>query len=120
MDKFSHRLGLQELISNFTCCLSIEIRKALSNIAKLKDCEALWEWIKPCERHLYWSATSTFNGDGKLIWDKFRTFLNHVINKHSGFKDTSFNKCSHGNLEPRKWLKAGTCMFTHSYTVVVI
>ncbi|CAH3151327.1 unnamed protein product [Porites lobata] len=46
----------------------------------------LSEWIKPCERHLHWSATSTFNGSGRVILAKFKGFLNHVINNHSGFR----------------------------------
>ena len=91
----------------FFLCLSTEIRKVLSKIAKLKDCEALSEWIKPCERHLHWSATSTFSGNGRVILAKFKGFLNHVINKHSGFSDPLFNKCAHGNIEPRKWLRSG-------------
>ncbi|CAH3177092.1 unnamed protein product [Porites evermanni] len=76
-------------------------------IAKLKDCEALPEWVKPCERHLHWSATSTFRGNGRVILVTFKGFLNHVINKHSGFSDPLFNKCANGNVEPRKWLRSG-------------
>ncbi|XP_073249850.1 uncharacterized protein [Porites lutea] len=87
--------------------LKKKIRKVLSKIAKLKDCEALSEWIKPCERHLHWSATSTFSGNGRVILAKFKGFLYHVINKHSGFSDPLFNKCAHGNIEPRKWLRSG-------------
>lgn len=87
--------------------LSTEIRKVLSKIAKMKGCEVLADWIKPCERHLHWSATSTFSGNGRVIWAKFKAFLNHVINKHSNFDDPLFNKCNHGDIQPRKWLKAG-------------
>ena len=84
------------------------MRKVLSKIAKLKGCEAVENWIKPCENHLYWSATSTFSGNGTLIWDKFRSFLNHIVNKHTGFKDTIFDKCAHkDDLQPREWLKSG-------------
>ena len=91
----------------FSLCLSTEICKVLLKIAKLKDCEALPEWIKPCERHLHWSATSTFSGNGRVILAMFKGFLNHVINKHSGFSDPLFNKCAHGNIEPQKWLRSG-------------
>ena len=63
--------------------------------------------IKPCERHLYWSATSTFIGCGRVIWAKFKSFLNHVVNKHSGFNEPLFNKCVHRNIPPRNWLKVG-------------
>lgn len=86
---------------------SAEIRKVLSKIAKEKGCEALADWIKPCETHLYWSVTSTFDGDGDVIWAKFKSFLSHVVNKHNNLDDPLFNKCAHGELEPRKWLKSG-------------
>ena len=84
-----------------------EIRKSLTAISKLKGCEVLGEWIKPCERHLYWSATSFFNGNGRVIWAKFKSFLSHVVNQHSGFDDPLFNKCVHRDIQPRKWLKTG-------------
>ena len=84
-----------------------EIRKSLTAISKLKGCEVLEEWIKPCKRHLYWSATSTFNGNGHVIWAKFKSFLSHEVNKHSGFDDPLFDKCVHRDIQPRKWLKTG-------------
>ena len=84
-----------------------EIQKVLSKISKEKGCEVLGEWIKPCEKHLHWSATSTFSGNGRVIWAKFKSFLSHVVNKHAGLEDPLFNKCAHGVIEPRKWLKVG-------------
>ena len=86
----------------------IEIRKVLLKIAKEKNCEDINPWIKPCENHVHWSATSTFNGNGIVIWAKIKSFLNHIINKHSGHSDPIFNKCAHSdNIEPRKWLTKG-------------
>ena len=67
----------------------------------------LADWIKPCERHLHWSATSTFSGNGKVIWAKFKSFLSHVTNKHTDLDDPLFSKCVDGNLQPRKWLQVG-------------
>lgn len=86
---------------------STEIRKLLSKIPKEKGCEALAEWIKPCERHLHWSATSTFSGNGRIIWAKFKAFMSHVVNRHTELEDLLFNKCAHGELQPRKWLRVG-------------
>ena len=80
----------------------------LSKIAKIKGCEAVADWIKPCENHLYWSATSTFNGNGALIWSKFKSFLHHVLDMQINFQDPLFNRCEHNKLEPRKWLESGT------------
>ena len=77
-------------------------------ISREKDCEALGEWIKPCENHLHWSATSTFDGNGLVILAKFKSFLGHIVNKHSDESNPLFNKCNHGtDIQPRKWLKAG-------------
>ena len=89
----------------FSC---LEIRKVLSKLSKEKGCEVLAEWVKPCENHLYWSASSTFSGNGKVIWAKFKTFMSHIINKHSSLADPLFNKCGHGEIHPRRWLRAGT------------
>lgn len=58
-----------------------EIRKVLSNIAKEKGNEDLQQWVKMCEKHLYWSATTTSSGDGKVILAKFNSFLSHIVNK---------------------------------------
>ena len=79
------------ILVDIVFCLKIlllaEIRKVLFKIAKEKDCEALNEWIKPCENHLHWSATSTYDGNGLVIWAKFKSFLQHIVNIHSGHSD---------------------------------
>lgn len=67
----------------------------------------LAEWIKPCERHLHWSAKSTFSGNGNVIRAKFKSFLSHVTNKHTDLDDPLFSKYVHGSLQPRKWLQVG-------------
>ena len=92
------------------CCYS-EIRKVLSKIAKEKGNEDIQQWVKACEKHVYWSATTTSNGDGKVIWAKFKSFLSHIVNKHTGLEDPKFNKCAHGEIPDRKWLDPGTVMF---------
>lgn len=84
----------------------LEIRKVLTKLSKEKGCEVLSEWIKPCENHLCWSASTTFSGNGLVIWAKFKTFLSHIINKHSALDDPLFNRCGHGDIRPRKWLHA--------------
>ncbi|KAK3745694.1 hypothetical protein QZH41_009902, partial [Actinostola sp. cb2023] len=85
-----------------------EIRKVLTKISQEKGCEELKVWIKPCENHLYWSAMSTFDGNGEVIWAKFKSFLAHIINKHTDLEDPLFNKCAHGNIPYRTWLKSDT------------
>ena len=66
--------------------------------------------MKPCERHLYWSATTTSDGNGKIIWAKFKSFLSHIVNKHSNLDEPLFNKCAHGDIPDRKWLDPGTTL----------
>ena len=87
--------------------LFVEIRKVLLKLSKEKGCEAIGEWIRSCENHFYWSATTTFSGNGKVIWAKFSSFLSHIVNKHSELSDALFNRCFHGIIQPRKWLKVG-------------
>ena len=81
----------------------------LTKLFKEKGCEELSDWIKPCENHLYWSAATTFSGNGQVIW-KFKTFLSHIINKHSSLSDPLFTKFGHGEICPKRWLHVGmTC-----------
>lgn len=77
------------VLLSLLCCYfaHVEIRKVLSKLAKEKGCEVLVNWIKPCENHLFWSASTTFSGDGRVIWAKFKTFMSHIINKHSSLDD---------------------------------
>ncbi|CAB3998933.1 Hypothetical predicted protein [Paramuricea clavata] len=100
------RTVLKQIIHYFDVWhLKKKIRKVLFKIAKEKDCEALNEWIKPCENHLHWSASSTYDGNGLVIWAKFKSFLQHIVNIHSGHSDPLFDKCAHGsNIPARKWL----------------
>ena len=93
----------------------------LSKIAREKDCEALNEWIKPCKNHLHWSATSTFSGNGIVIWAKFKSFLQHIVNIHSGHKDPLFKKCAHSSdIEARKWLTIGMLYQGPMYNIVEV
>lgn len=68
--------------------------------------------MKPCEKHLYWSATTTSDGNGKVIWAKFKSFLSHIVSKHSDMDDPLFNKCAHGEIPDRKWLDSGRTVFS--------
>ena len=86
---------------------SVEIRKVLTKISKESGCSALVEWIRPCENHFFWSATSTLSGNGSVIYAKFKSFLSHVINKHDNLDEPLFNKCFHGEIQQRQWLLKG-------------
>lgn len=86
----------------------LEIQKDLIKVSKLKECEGLKDWIKPCINHLFWSALSTYDGNGRVIVAKFKSFLSHMVNKHTNLEDPLFSKCAHGDdIKNKKWLKAG-------------
>lgn len=82
----------------------LEIRKVLTKIGKESYCEDVNLWIRACENHLSWSATSTSSGDGNVILAKFLSFLGHILDKHKNLNDPLFNKCAHGEIQPRQWL----------------
>ena len=84
-----------------------EIRKVLSKILKGKGREALSDWVKPYENHLYWSAASTHSGNGLVIYSKFKSFLSLIVNKNSSLPDALLNECAHRIISPRKWLSVG-------------
>ena len=82
--------------------------KVLTKIAKESGCQALSEWIKPCTNRLFFSATTTFNGNGLIIWAKFKSFFSHVTDIHSGLSDPLFDKCAHSSkFKKSKWLDEG-------------
>ncbi|XP_078363789.1 uncharacterized protein LOC144648008 [Oculina patagonica] len=81
-----------------------KIHKVLTSISKERGCAALVNWIRPCENHYFWSATSTLSGNGNVIYAKFKSFLSHVINKHDHLDDPLYNKCNHGEIKDRTWL----------------
>ena len=76
--------------------LFVEIRKVLSKLSKEKGCEAIGEWIRSCENHLYWRTTTMFSGNGKVMWAKVSSFMSHIVNKHSELSDSLFDRCFHG------------------------
>lgn len=48
---------------------------------------------------------TTSSGDGRVIWAKFKSFLEHAVDKHLDLEDPIFNKCAHDvEIEHRKWL----------------
>lgn len=101
-----------------THIISTEITKLLNKLTKEKGNEELQPWVKPCERHLYWSATSTIDGNGKVIWAKFKSFLSHIINRHTNLDDPLFNKCAHGDIPDRKWIDPGIVCDFSCYLII--
>ena len=89
-----------------------EITSILTSLAKKKGCEAIYAWLKASGNHLYWSACSTHDGNGKVIVAKFKSFLSHIVNKHEDLPDPLFSKCAHASTIPhREYLIEGTVMY---------
>ena len=100
------------ILSHKLFILNVEVSKVLSKIAKEKDCEELLPWVKPCVNHLYWSATSTVNRNGQVIWAKFESFFEHIANIHSNLPNPVLHKCAHKeDIEEKTWLSKGTSIF---------
>ncbi|XP_039637914.1 uncharacterized protein LOC120546783 [Perca fluviatilis] len=87
------------------------LQKALVTVAKEKDCEDLKLWRPAIIDHLYWTASSTPNGDPDKMEAKWQSMLNHVqdIHEHSY---PSFPQCAHPPLEGegrnKQWLEPGS------------
>ncbi len=84
------------------------VTKKISKASKEKNCEILGDWLSSIRNHLYWCATSTKEGFGALILAKWKSFVNHIQNKHEQHSDKLFEKCAHGKVNPqRKWILNG-------------
>ena len=81
-----------------------EIRKVLTKIGKESNCEEISDWIRACKNNLSWSATSTSNGDAKVMLAKFLSFLGHIVDKHENLENPLLSKCAHDDIETREWL----------------
>ena len=75
------------------------ITKKVIKVSKEKGCEVLQKWTKSLKTHLYWCATSTKPGFGEMIVAKWKSFMNHVCNKHDDHPNELYKKCAHGDLE---------------------
>ena len=100
---------------NLLLFTDIEVSKVLYKIAKEKDCEELLPLIKPCVTHLCWSAMSTIDGNGEVIWAKFQSFLEHVANVQSNLPNPIFDYCAHEEgIAERTWLNKGIIFMSWS------
>lgn len=100
--------------------LCIEVSKVLSKLAKEKGCKVLLPWVKTCSNHLYWSATSTCDGNGQVIRAKFESFFHHIVKMHTNLPNSLFNKWAHKeDTEERTWLNKGmNLLYTKNIHVV--
>ena len=83
------------------------ITKKMIKLGKEKGCERIADWVKGARNHLYWCATSTKQGFGEMIVAKWKSFMEHVANKHDNHPNNLFKKCAHGDIENRRWIRIG-------------
>ena len=84
------------------------ITKKMMKAGKENGCEIILQWIKGVRNHIYWCATSTKEGFEEMILAKWKSFVYHVANRHTGHPNTLFPDCAHEELEtPRDWIKVG-------------
>ncbi len=85
------------------------ITKKMLKAGKEKGCEVIMQWITGVRNHLYWCATSTKEGFGNMISAKWKSFTNHVANRHQGHANSLYPNCAHEELEvSREWIRIGT------------
>ncbi len=89
------------------------IAKSMIKLGKEKGCEKISDWVKGVRNHLYWCATSTKEGYGGMIAAKWKSFMDHVSNKHDNHTDPLYKKCAHEELEigDRRWIRIGNILF---------
>lgn len=84
-------------------------------LGKEKGYERIADWVKGARNHLYWCATSTKQGFGEMIVTKWKSFMEHVANKHDNHPNSLFKKCAHGDNENRRWIRIGILTKNYIY-----
>ncbi|XP_078356850.1 uncharacterized protein LOC144641691 [Oculina patagonica] len=92
--------------------LSKWVVKKLTSKAQQKGCEELSPWIQSISNHLWWCA-ATCGGNVQLLKEKWKSVLNHIVNKHKWSGNTHFHKCDHRHIPSAEakqicWLKPGS------------
>lgn len=72
-----------------------------------KGCKKIADWVKGVRNHLYWCAKSTKDGFQEMITAKWKSFMEHVTNKHDNHPSPLFKKCAHDETDNRQWIRIG-------------
>ena len=84
------------------------ISKATIKLGKENGCEKIADWVKGARNHLYWCVTSSRQGFEELVTAKWKSFMQHVVNRHDNHPSPLFKKCTQdGKIENRKWILIG-------------
>ena len=74
--------------------------------------ERVARWRRSIVNHLHWVASSTTDGDGKMMLAKWESLVGHIQNKHHGHSER-FPACLHDQLQndtrDKDWFQSGTC-----------
>ncbi|XP_049516299.1 uncharacterized protein LOC125942187 [Dermacentor silvarum] len=103
----SERPEVDHLFDAWHVCKGLN--KKLLQAEKSTGCVAIGLWTRSIVNHLYFSVQCG-NGNSDLAVAVWMSVMNHVQDKHHGHS-LLYDRCQHGNLEPRKWIFPGT----HAY-----
>ncbi|XP_015749236.1 PREDICTED: uncharacterized protein LOC107329014 isoform X2 [Acropora digitifera] len=88
------------------------ISKAMIKLGKEKGWEKIADWVKGTRNHLYWCVTSSTQGFGELVTAKWKSFMQHVADKHDNHPSPLFKKCAHDEeIKNRRWIRIGTKVY---------
>ena len=91
--------------------LAKNVKKKLTQKAKMKGCEELAPWIKSISNHLWWCAAQC-GGDKGWLEECWKSVVHHISNVHE-FDGEKLTQCPHEPLDPevakrKKWLSRGS------------
>ena len=89
-------------MSPHTFLLIPGLGKKMEALAKEKDCQNIYAWIKSISNHLYWCAASSKSRDE--IVAKWSSVINHIQNVHI-HENPLFTVCLHEPSLSRDWLQ---------------
>lgn len=70
------------------------LRKELNKAAAADESGLIRKWVSPLITHVYWSATSTPDGNPDVMEAKYTSIVNHICNIHK-HDNPLFSECAH-------------------------
>ena len=83
------------------------MKKKVDALAKVKECDAVGDWSKSLNNHVYWCASSTTDDEKELRAAKWNSVVNHIQGTHHSHSEI-YPNCEHGQLDgerKKKWMK---------------
>jgi len=82
--------------------------KTMLHLGKGNCCEKIADWVNKVCNHLYWCATSTKEGFQEMMTAKWKSFMEHVANKHDNHPSSLFKKCANEDIDNQWYIRIGT------------